>query len=393
MERAQPGAGGKGEGGRVVESGEEGFAVGGGVQQHRVVHGGLVEQARRRALGGGDPDEGVAGGGGEADEFARLAGEVVQDGLHQVRQAAGVEDALAQQGETEGEGVGAVGAVLFHPADGAHLAQQAVGGAFRQVEGLGDGGHAAWARGGGHEADHVAQRWRSDLTTRIVSRTSFHQEHGVKPGPGETIDSSEFRIMRPLVGIVGFLLRCGKAACRLIAHQGLYLAGAQRDRGEHRRALAGAALCGAVHLAADGAGVPGGGCGGRVDRAGHRVQPGVQGFAYPLLVFLQIVPKIAVAPLFIIWFGFGLTPKVLLVFLLSFFPIVVAAITAFQSIEPEIIELVRSTGAPRWRVFRMVQLPHALPALFGGFKVAAALAATAAVVAEFVASDRGLGFC
>ncbi len=117
-----------------------------------------------------------------------------------------------------------------------------------------------------------------------------------------------------------------------------------------------------------------------------------QAIAYPLLVFLQIVPKIAVAPLFIIWFGFGLTPKVLLVFLLSFFPVVVAAITAFRSIEPEIMELARSTGAGRLRIFRMVQLPHALPALFGGFKVAAALAATAAVVAEFVASDRGLGY-
>ena len=118
----------------------------------------------------------------------------------------------------------------------------------------------------------------------------------------------------------------------------------------------------------------------------------VQAVAYPLLVFLQIVPKIAVAPLFIIWFGFGLTPKVLLVFLLSFFPVVVAATTAFASIEPEIIELARSTGAGRLRIFRMVQLPNALPSLFGGIKVAAALAATAAVVAEFVASDRGLGY-
>ena len=118
----------------------------------------------------------------------------------------------------------------------------------------------------------------------------------------------------------------------------------------------------------------------------------VQAVAYPLLVFLQIVPKIAVAPLFIIWFGFGLLPKVLLVFLLSFFPVVVAATTAFASIEPEILELARATGAGRLRTFRMVQLPHALPALFGGFKVAAALAATAAVVAEFVASDRGLGY-
>lgn len=118
----------------------------------------------------------------------------------------------------------------------------------------------------------------------------------------------------------------------------------------------------------------------------------MQGLLYPLLVFLQIVPKIAVAPLFIIWFGFGETPKILLVFLLSFFPVVVAAITAFRSIEPEIMELARSTGAGRLRIFRMVQLPHALPALFGGIKVAAALSSTAAVVAEFVASDKGLGY-
>lgn len=113
---------------------------------------------------------------------------------------------------------------------------------------------------------------------------------------------------------------------------------------------------------------------------------------YPLLVFFQIVPKIAVAPLFIIWFGFGLVPKVLLVFLLSFFPVVVSAITAFRSVDPDILDLARSTGAGRWRTFVKVQIPHALPTLFTGFKVAAALSATAAVVAEFVASDRGLGY-
>ena len=112
---------------------------------------------------------------------------------------------------------------------------------------------------------------------------------------------------------------------------------------------------------------------------------------YPLLIFFQIVPKIAVAPLFIIWFGFGLFPKVLLVFLLSFFPVVVAAITAFRSVDDDIMDLARTTGASRWRVFFKVELPHALPTLFTGIKVAAALSATAAVVAEFVASDRGLG--
>jgi NitT/TauT family transport system permease protein len=118
----------------------------------------------------------------------------------------------------------------------------------------------------------------------------------------------------------------------------------------------------------------------------------LEGVVYPLLVFFQIIPKIAIAPLFIIWFGFGLTPKVLLVFLLSFFPVVVSAITAFRSVDADIVDLARSSGASRLRTFWKVQLPHALPTLFTGFKVAAALSATAAVVAEFVASDNGLGF-
>jgi NitT/TauT family transport system permease protein len=118
----------------------------------------------------------------------------------------------------------------------------------------------------------------------------------------------------------------------------------------------------------------------------------LQAVVYPLIVFLQIVPKIAIAPLFIIWFGYGLVPKVLLVFLLSFFPIVVSAVQAFRSVDPDIMDLARATGANAWRVFWKVQVPHALPLLFTGFKVAAALSSTAAVVAEFVASDRGLGY-
>jgi len=113
---------------------------------------------------------------------------------------------------------------------------------------------------------------------------------------------------------------------------------------------------------------------------------------YPVVVFLQIVPKIAVAPLFIIWFGFGFTPKLLLVFLLSFFPIVVSSIAGFKSINPEIVDFVRTTGATGIRTFFKIRLPHALPEIFTGLKVGAALSATAAVVAEFVASDRGLGY-
>jgi NitT/TauT family transport system permease protein len=113
---------------------------------------------------------------------------------------------------------------------------------------------------------------------------------------------------------------------------------------------------------------------------------------YPLLVVLQIIPKIAIAPLFIIWVGFGLPSKILLVFLLSFFPIVVNAISAFKAIEADVFDLARAYRASRLRIFWLVELPGALPSLFAGFKVAAALSATAAVVAEFVASDNGLGY-
>jgi len=113
---------------------------------------------------------------------------------------------------------------------------------------------------------------------------------------------------------------------------------------------------------------------------------------YPVIVFLQIVPKIAIAPLFIIWFGFGFAPKLLLVFLLSFFPIVVASIAGFKSADPEVMDFARTTGAGTLRMFANISLPQALPHIFTGLKVGAALAATAAVVAEFVASYKGLGY-
>ena len=197
--------------------------------------------------------------------------------------------------------------------------------------------------------------------------------------------------LRPLIGIIGFLL-AWEAAVRLFRIPGYVLPppsviGFDGASKWHSLLLGAAFTVQSMLLGYAVALVLG-----VLIALGIAFSRSVQAVAYPLLVFLQIVPKIAVAPLFIIWFGFGLMPKILLVFLLSFFPVVVAATTAFASIEPEIIELARSTGAGRFRIFRMVQLPHALPSLFGGFKVAAAMAATAAVVAEFVASDRGLGY-
>lgn len=118
----------------------------------------------------------------------------------------------------------------------------------------------------------------------------------------------------------------------------------------------------------------------------------VEESVYPLVVFLQIIPKIAIAPLFIIWFGFGFFPKLLIVFLLCFFPIVVASVAGFKSVDPDVMDFARSTGASGMKLFLKIRLPQALPEIFTGLKVGAALSATAAVVAEFVASDRGLGY-
>jgi NitT/TauT family transport system permease protein len=87
---------------------------------------------------------------------------------------------------------------------------------------------------------------------------------------------------------------------------------------------------------------------------------------YPVIVFLQIVPKIAIAPLFIIWFGFGFMPKLLLVFLLSFFPIVVASIAGFKSADRDVMDFARTTGAGPLRLFANIRLPQALPLLLSG---------------------------
>jgi NitT/TauT family transport system permease protein len=120
--------------------------------------------------------------------------------------------------------------------------------------------------------------------------------------------------------------------------------------------------------------------------------PFVQTTLYPLLVVFQIIPKIAIAPLMIVWFGFGFMPKVMLVFLLSFFPIVISAIAGFRSLDDDVEDFARSTGAGPWKMFIKIRLPQSLPHIFTGLKVGAALAATAAVVAEFVGSDAGLGY-
>ena len=113
---------------------------------------------------------------------------------------------------------------------------------------------------------------------------------------------------------------------------------------------------------------------------------------YPLTVFLDEVPKIAVAPLLVTWFGFGLEPKIILVFIMCIFPIFINGVAGFTSIRPEFIDLGRSAGAREWEMFWKIRLPNALPNLFVGLKMAGSGAMVGAVVAEFLAADRGLGF-
>ena len=118
----------------------------------------------------------------------------------------------------------------------------------------------------------------------------------------------------------------------------------------------------------------------------------VESYVYPLLVFSQSVPKIAIAPLFVVWFGFGLFPKVLSAFMLGFFPVVVSAVQGFKSVEPDMADLARAMEANRLQMFRMISLPHAMPAIFSGLKVSITLAVVGAVVGEFVGSNSGIGF-
>ena len=115
-------------------------------------------------------------------------------------------------------------------------------------------------------------------------------------------------------------------------------------------------------------------------------------FVMPTLLFFQVVPKVAIAPLFLVWFGVGALPKILVAFLISFFPIVIDAAVGLRSMSVEMADLARSMGASRMQVFARFRLPTSLPYLFSGLKVAATLAVAGAVVGEFVGADKGLGY-
>ncbi len=113
---------------------------------------------------------------------------------------------------------------------------------------------------------------------------------------------------------------------------------------------------------------------------------------YPLLVASQSVPKIAIAPLLIFWAGIGMLPKVLVAFLISFFPIVIDTVVGLRSVEPEMLYLAQSMGAPEWRIFTKIRFPSAAPHIFSGLKISITLAVVGAIVGEFIQADQGLGY-
>jgi putative hydroxymethylpyrimidine transport system permease protein len=112
---------------------------------------------------------------------------------------------------------------------------------------------------------------------------------------------------------------------------------------------------------------------------------------YPLLIGTQVIPIVLIAPLLVAWFGFGVRPKLAIVALVCFFPIVVPTLDALRRIDPDRLKLLRTLGASRWQVLRFAEAPSALPALFTGARLAVAIAAIAAVLAEYSGSEKGLG--
>lgn len=113
---------------------------------------------------------------------------------------------------------------------------------------------------------------------------------------------------------------------------------------------------------------------------------------YPIVVLFQTVPKIAMAPLFILWFGFNLFPKIILIVVIAFFPVALNMLAGLQSTDENLIALFRSVGATRTEILRRVQLPHSLPGLMAGLKVAITLSVIGAIVGEFAGASAGLGY-
>jgi NitT/TauT family transport system permease protein len=119
--------------------------------------------------------------------------------------------------------------------------------------------------------------------------------------------------------------------------------------------------------------------------------PKLESIIDPYISALQSLPKVAVAPIIVVWLGFGISSKVAIICLLTFFPVLVTSIAGFKAVDPDRIDLLRSLSATPWQVFRKAKFPSALPYVFAGLNMAAAFAVVGAIVGEFVGAQAGLG--
>ncbi|TGE40097.1 ABC transporter permease [Desulfosporosinus fructosivorans] len=121
------------------------------------------------------------------------------------------------------------------------------------------------------------------------------------------------------------------------------------------------------------------------------LSPWIKRLIYPFLIISQTVPLIAVAPLLILWLGYGLLPKIMIVMIICYFPITISLIEGLELPDPDYLNLLRSMGASRWQIFHIVRWPHALPLLFAGLKIAATYSVMGAVIGEWLGASSGLG--
>jgi len=113
---------------------------------------------------------------------------------------------------------------------------------------------------------------------------------------------------------------------------------------------------------------------------------------FPLFVTFSMIPKVALGPLFVVWFGYGVMTNIFFAFIISFFPILITTARGLREVEPDLLDLVRALKGTRWQIFMKIQFPGALPYIFSAMKVGAILAVAGAIVGEFIASSGGLGY-
>lgn len=120
--------------------------------------------------------------------------------------------------------------------------------------------------------------------------------------------------------------------------------------------------------------------------------PFLKSALYPLLILSQNIPTIALAPLLMIWFGFGLLPKIIVITLVCFFPVAVSTMDGLTQTDRGMMNYMRMAGASKAQIFRKLEVPHALPSVFSGVKIAATYSVMGAVIAEWIGTDRGIGY-